>query len=380
MRWASLSCGGSTKVTSATLGGWEADTPPGYARPVQDEDATLGLCGAELADGSGILMWPVDSGEVHFALVSSPDDFVVDDVVPSGDIQVAYDTGTPSGGTVASPPQSSVFVVDGELYSISVSRSGGVGNVDLWIADDPINPTSFSLLTNIQTADASSGDHFGSYMGAPIPLILDSGRWVLVGPRFSTEGLTFWWAQNVGAWYSDDDGATWTDVLNYQHVYFFTRTDTMSKQCARDPITGDLFFTSMATTSFVAVQTALWRSTDDGESWTLVDGDGGNYDTDPRLTTFVDNESRVFAATMFLSGGPNWRIYEYDGSGTTFDDFDDTGEQWLAAGATPDENTFKAVVAGYGVYFFTLDQVMRVLAQPLWHWGGLLFGRTGAWT
>lgn len=348
--------------TSATLRGWRPSTPTFYARPVQDESATAGLSGAGLPNGTGILLWALGS-EVHCAIVSSPSQFVVDDVVPLADVRTAVTGLGAIEGT-------GVFVANGGLYFLVEYRLSDVGYVRLYQANSTSNPTSWTLKSTLMSADTSSGNIFGDNRGCGVPLILDSGRWVLVSPRYTTEGSTFWRGMNVGAWYSDDDGATWADTLNYQHVYFFTRAEIQSHNVARDPGSGDLFFTSSTTTSFVAVQTALWRSQDDGASWALTDGDGGNYGTQPRLTAVVDNGSRLYAAAMDLSVGgvDNWGIHEYDGSGGLFTDWTYTGELWLASGATPNERTFKAVIAKRAVYFFTLDQVMKVDARG-WHTG-----------
>lgn len=362
-------------MTSATLPGWEPETPITYARPVQDEDATAGLCGCELPGGGGCLVWP-NGNDIRWAIVSSPDDFVVDDVVPSGDMHTLVALG---GGV--QQLHSSVFVVDGVLYCLVVARISNVGSIKLYEADDPDAPTSWSLKTTLQSV-AAAGSKFGNNSGVGVPLILDSGRWVLPCPIWDPGDGASFYAQNAGIWISDNDGTSFTKQLEYSHPYpGFPRTEDQAKVIAQDPATGDLWFTSSTSVSFVAVQTALWRSTDDGTSWTLVDGDGGNYATAPRFNPFVDNENNIYAASMSLAAGGSisWGIYVYDGSGATFADWTYTGESWPAPGSSPDERTFKAIVAGNGVYFFTLDQVMRVLAQPLWHWGGLLFGRTGAW-
>lgn len=349
--------------TSATLRGWRPRTPVSYARPVQDESATAGLSGAELPNGTGILLWAL--GElVRWAIVSSPSQFVVDDVVPSADMHTAL---TISGGTIEG---TKVFVANGGLYFLIEYRQTDVGYVRLYEADDPNTPTSWSLKSTLMSADTSSTNIFGTNRGCGAPLVLDSGRWVLSSPRYSTEGLTFWRGMNVGAWYSDDDGATWTSTLNYQHVYFFTRADIQSHNVARDPITGDLFFTSSSSTSFVDVQTALWRSQDDGESWVLEDGDGGNYGTAPRLSGFVDNGQHLYLmeGDLAAGGSVDWGIYEYDGAGATFSDFVFTDEHWPAPSVTPDEPTMLGVVTRRGVYFFTLDMVMFVPGGG-WHTG-----------
>lgn len=343
-------------VDSNYLQGFYPATPDFYARPVQDEDATAGLSGAELDDGTGILLWAYQS-DVRFALVSSPLDFVVDDVVPLADIQTALSTGGNIEGT-------SVFTANGGLYFLIEWRDAFSGFVELYQADDNLVPTSWSLKSLLQTADTTSGNVFGTNRGCGHPLILDDGRWVLCSPRYTTEGGTFWRGMNVGAWYSDDDGTSWVSTVNYGHVYFFTRAEVMSRQVGVDPITGDLYFSSSTTTSFVESQTTWWRSTDLGSSFFIADSGGGNYGTEPRNTLVVHNGTNAYTMEADLSAGGSisWGIYSNtNGPGSQFTDWAWTSEKWLAPGASPDEKTMKAVVTRItvnAIFYFTLDQVM----------------------
>lgn len=345
--------------TSATLRGWRPKTPTFYARPVQDEDATAGLCGAELPNGTGILLWPI-SGEIHCAIVSSPKQFVVDDVVPLADVRVVA---TP-GATVRA---TCVFMANGGLYCIANEHVSNVHTTRLYTANSATNPTSWSSSV-IYTAHAG-GPVFGNPNGVGMPLVLDSGRWVFATKVYDGPVTDTHYEVRMGVWVTDNDGGSWTRTLTYSHPYpAFGRVEFVSQNMAHDPATGDLFFCSGTSISFVEYQNALWQSTDDGDTWTIVDGDGGNYFTDPRLSPFVDNGITVYAAAPPQTGLGDTTFSIFEGAGDQFTDWVDTGESWPAPGSGPDELTFRGVVTRKAVYFFTLDRVMRV-AGGGWHTG-----------
>lgn len=345
-------------VTSAYYRGWSPFTPNSYATPVQVEDATGGLCGAELPDGRGILVWP-NGNNIRFAIVDSPLSFIVDDVVPAEDIQTAVAMADVVYHRTA------VYMANGGLYITSVVRRyvGGViyGFTTIYKANSPTNPSSWSLHCTLQT-DSAQGAQFASSHGAGIPLILESGRWVLINPIFEGSLGTFpqFWAMYVGGWYSDDDGLTFTQTVAYKHIYFFVRVDQMSVQIARSPITGYLYFTSGSSAGGPEYTQALWRSTDSGTSWSIVNVPNGafgdDYYTKPHITAFVDNGQMLFA----MGGGS---VYYLDPTtpGTEVLDWKYTGDAWAAPGASVQEVTQKAIVTTRGLYFFTYNQVMRVL-------------------
>lgn len=347
--------------SSQTLRGWVPKSPSSYARPVQDEDATAGLCGAELPNGTGILLWP-NGGEIHCAIVSSPKQFIVDDVVPLADVRVVATPGTTIRGTC-------VFMANGGLYCIANEHVSNVCTIRLYTANSTSNPTSWSAST-IYT-DHAGGPVFGNPNGVGMPLVLDSGRWVFATKVYDGPTSDTHYETRMGVWITDNDGSSWTRTLTYSHPYpAFGRVEFVSQELAIDPATGYLFMCSGTSISGVTYQNALWRSTDSGSNWTIMDGDGGNYFTAPRLSPFVDNGIKVYASVPPQTGlgDSTFSIFEYDGSGTLFTDWTDSGETWAAPGSGPDELTFRGVVTRKGVYFFTLDKVMYVAAGG-WHTG-----------
>lgn len=339
-------------MTSATLRGWRPSTPASFARPVQDESATGGLTGCETPDGHGVLVWVV-SGGVHFAVVNSPRSFIIDDVVPLADVQVMMTAGTIYGACV--------FSHGGATYCLVGLNTPHTFSVDIYEADDPNEPTSWSIRSTVYSEhhDAGAGS-FGLGGGQAPALILDNGRWV-VGTKTGGSPLdnTFQ-AWVVRIFTSDDVGLTWSQRLYFEHPNIFPRTEFAATQMAQDPVTGNLWWSSGTSISATDMNN-LWRSTDGGGSWSHNTSDLGAE----RLIPAIDNNTQVYAL------GPGGSVFEYDGSGFLFSDWVDTGQDWVAPGVTPDglyEQTVHATTTAHGVYFFLRDQVMFV-RRGGWHTG-----------
>lgn len=349
-------------MTSATITGWVPATPTTYARPVQDESATLGLTGCATPDGHGVLVWNV-SGAVHYARVTSPAQFLVDDVVPTGDIATLMTAGTVYGSVVFS---------DGvDLFCVVGSNRSNVFYCEIYKANNANNPTSWSVLSTPYTNHAG-GSAFGIGGGQCPPLILNSGRWVLGtktsdGPTDDT--FHAWW---VRIFTSDDSGVTWTQRMEFDHVNIFPRTEYAATQMARDPVTGYLWWRS-GTSISATDQNNLWRSTDNGLTWAKSTSENPAN----RFHPAIDNGVNIYGLDT------DGDILVYDGSGFTFGDWTDTGENWSASGATLDgsfEHTTHSTVTIQGVYFFVRDQVMFVARRNLWTVGRVLIGdRSHPW-
>lgn len=334
-------------MTSQTAIGFTPSTPNSYATPVTVEDATGGLCGARMPNGKGCLAWP-NSGGVHFAVVDSTDDFQVDNVVTAGSIGSVVANGS---GVVAS----SVFCLDGDLFVIANARLSNRGTIKLYKANSPTAPTSWSLFTTIQDVASGPDYYFSDPLSAGIPLRLDSGRWVLVQPVYENAPGVI--AQAVSAWTSDNAGASFTRRVDYQHQYILNYTTGVAAQTARDPATGYLYFWSGSDAGGVTYGLALWRSTDAGTSWSIVNAPGGAWFYEPHLTSIVDDGSILYAAGVQVDEN----IWSLSTVADNVNDFVSTGQSWHGPGHSANTKTFKAVVTPGEVYYFWYNRVARTV-------------------
>lgn len=343
--------------TSATLRGWRPKAPTAYARPVQDEDATWGpLCGAELPDGTGCLVW-ANGSNVRYAHTASPATWLVDDSVPSADM------GTVVGG-LSGIQGTSVFVAQGNLYATASYRSGDNHVIDLYQANNVNLPTSWSYKSTIWN-NVSAGAQFGGLTGTGHPIILESGRWVLATKvGWGPPDLSFQVVQ-MRVFTSDNQGTTWTERYMYEHNYFFGRTEFAGAHIAQD-MDGKLWFMSGTSATFVDNQIALHQSSDDGTSWTCAFSGGYPY-TNPHPIPFLNNGSVMwafdetyFTFRSFLTGSDGFP----DNT-----NWPDTGISWVAPGVTfYSSSQQRGIVTRRAAYFFLGDQVMRVLGGG-WHTG-----------
>lgn len=321
-------------------------TPTSHARPVQVESAVGGICGARTPDGHGVLLWP-RAGGAFCAVVDSPERFLVDNSVST--VRTVLATGSGVRDT-------SVFTVGAGLYALVMARIGGIQTMRLYVANDANDPTSWSIRSTIQSV-TEAGTVFSLPKSAGIPLVLPSGRWVLFCPGWRDEGD----GTAARSWVSDDAGVSWTAGLNYAHTSTgLPFTEFVSAQTHQ--ATSGLYGVSGSDAGGVAVGLALWRSTDSGTSWSMVDT--GAYNTQPRLTAFAGDLYAMVAQRVYSATSPG-----------TFAGWSDTGQQWVPAGDDADaqerERTRKAVSIGGSVFFFWTDRVARTL-------GGWSVGFIGA--
>ncbi len=326
-------------MSSDYLADYVPVTPTSFAQPVLDEtaDDQGGLTGCETPDGHGVLAWD-NSNEAHFAVLDSPLDFLIDDIVPLADIGVIMSGADAVYGV-------SVFSAIGETFCAVNSNTSSLFSTEIYIADNANVPTSWSVYSTVFTQASPSGTTFGNGQMSGTPLILDSGRWVFgtktqVGPGFGV------WCTRIFT--SDDDGVTWTQRLFFEHFVFPAgRLDGISGNMALDPITEDIFYRSSTVTSS-AYMNIMWRSQDDGINW----AHGLSDLTIPYLSPVVHNDTNVYA--MAVDGV----MYVYDGSGVEPSDWDSTGTNWAASGVFLDGRMMHGTVTSLGIFFFVRDQVM----------------------
>lgn len=341
-------------MASDDLPGYTPSTPTSFARPVQVRDATGGLSGVETPDGHGVLMW-ANSGEIFCAVVDTPMDFIVDDIVPLIDIRTVASPGGTIYGT-------SVFMANSDLLCVSHEHVSNRCHVRVRKANNPNDPTIWTVLSDIWDRN-SGGPFFGDPSGCGVPLIMDSGRWVYGGK--GCEGFSdAFQAVNAIVYTSDDSGASWQQRLIYAHPNFFPRTEFTSDHIAIDPVTGFLWWMSGTTISFVSHQIAIWHSADDGTTWTISSA-GTTVYTQPHIQPAINSGTNIYAIPN--DGG----IYVYDGSGYDVTDWIYTGENWAAPGVHKDPDvpgkpqTTKMVITSFGVFFFVFDQVMFTPSGPI---------------
>lgn len=333
-------------TNSNTLVGWAPSPSFNYSRPVQ-VGTVRDICGAELPDGKAVLTWN-DGTTVKFAVVESPFKWLENNVVAPGDV-----------GTITSPGGvlgSSVFVVGDGLYSIVHSVVSNSGRVELYQADSATSPTSWSLKSVLQATDPLVGPNFGhSPYASPIPIVLESGRWVL-GGSFWVRAAD-WHGSGFWVWTSDDEGATWANRYQDNHIYFFARTSGTSVQLAQDPLTGYIYGHSNSGSGGV-YNNVLQRGTSDGVSWGHADG--GDYYNDPRISPFIDNGVQMYA---FNHGGTN--LYTYPpGLVNDIQSWYSVGS-WVAPGVSANLSHY-GIIAVDRVFFFGDND--KVMTPPLGGW------------
>lgn len=347
-------------ATSATLEGWQPVTPTFYAQPVLDESAVNGICGAELPDGRGILVWSQYGTAARFAVTPSTAEFLVDDSVPAADM---------ADLVLGAVRATSCYVIDGEVYATVVTFDGATTTTRIYQADDPADPyLGWSIAATLQD-DLTPGSRFGMEdWGAGIPLVLDSGRWVFVQGcwQFGIGAGSAASGANSAAWTSDGGAAgPWTLRNQYRHVFFFSRIEFCSAQLASDPATGFLYYSTATGAGGPDFGCVLWESQDDGATWGLHGQPSpGSWGNNHRLSAIVDNSTDVFAFGGAIGGANEWgNVLQRTGDATNVQrvggGWTDTGEDWVPY-VTGHHLSRKAVVASQGVFFFEQDRVMFV--------------------
>jgi hypothetical protein len=145
--------------------------------------------------------------------------------------------------------------------------------------------------------------------------------------------------------------------VNYTHSWTgLNYTTGMAAQIAQVPSNGGLYFWSGSDAGGPTYNMAYWGSTDGGTSWSIVTPPAGDWYSGPHITTFIDNGMEAFALDVYGNG-----LFALGEAVTNVSTFIDTGYDWDAPGASIDAHTTKGILTSQGVYFFTRNQVMRVL-------------------
>jgi hypothetical protein len=337
-----------------TIERWTPVEVDSYARPVQVEDATRGLCGVELPNGKGLLTWSTGAN-ARFAVVDSPEKWVEDDVVSSPQALTSFSSGT-------------VFRVAcglvGSALIATIQRVVGTeGQVQLWQANSVLNPSSWTLRGNVQQlvldGNASPPD---PCMIAGVPVIY-GGKWVLPGTSFANDIGS--WSMRAGVWTSPNGVAGWSRVVNQGYATGGRFLNFQSGQVGIDPDGRLVWWSSTDAEGTVADSRHGWRSAlNDPDTWTfkfrsLDDGAPG----------FVAFPIRVGGVTLVQQGSGVLRWSETDPS--DFTNWTGAVGLWRADGgtSTAPARTMRAVVTSRGVYFFWLDRVSFISKRTLWRIG-----------
>lgn len=359
-------------MTSTTVPGWtpvEDELEIDWFRPVPASlgNPAAGITACPLPDRRAIVVW-IDSPRVEFAVVDSMRALLGDDVVTAGMVQTAVTAGL-------SVDRCSVFTVDGEVY-LTVMGSTSLTAAywtRLYKLDDPLAPSTWTLRSTIHPgADWSpgTGTDFGGALQAGIPLVLDSGRWVLNGVHpYNDSFFTSTYKGRVSAlWYSDNQGASWTLASDFNTEGDIGRSsDDSSPQIARHPANGRLYaaigFPIEGTTDHHEVA----KSTTDGASWTSKEGAG-------RVMPILDNRVDVYGVRDSAWG----EIYRLDVATETWVA---TGDRlWFTASAPNDysdmslDGVAAKFVSALGAFYAFVGARVAIMAQHGWQHGSVGFG------
>jgi hypothetical protein len=267
------------------------ESTPNYFRPVQVEDATAGLSIIILPnDERALLMWPLGN-EVHYTILSSPIAALDDDVVEAPDIQVAVTFGVGDG-----VHRCAAFTHDGEVYFSVNHYSGSVrGVVDIYKADDPTNPTTWSLHGNVWAGATPAGLGFTADHGlnVGVPYVTAGGRWIMPSHAvYYSSSFGGFWGERVGIWTSDNGGVTWTRRLDYGTGAVATSANWISPRIIRNPDDGKLLcaVTPGSAGGSNAFPAYIIESSNDGTTWANSSITGGQ----PWMHMLFDNTVDAF--------------------------------------------------------------------------------------
>jgi hypothetical protein len=256
-------------------------------------------------------MWP-NGAEIHYAILDDMSSMRHDNVVEAGDIQTAL--------SLYHVWRCSVFRVGSDLF-FSVLGSTSATERDwfrIYKANSASNPTSWSMHAELnpgQNWTLSGYIHFGGTMISGVPLILDSGRWVITGAlAITNHSFTGWFSRLASVWYSDDGGSSWTSAGTWNHGGIGGRQAFMSPQIALDPITGHLWITATWAEGgfFGGNWNATWRSTNNGASWSKIANVAFG------IQPFADDGTLMYTVH---SGDPGGQIHSFDGTTLTHEEY-----------------------------------------------------------
>lgn len=274
-----------------------------YAIPVQFGDV-YNLCPAITPLRKGLLGW-VDqaAGEYRIAVVEDFDDIFIDNIVPSGDERVVYAT---SGNETIST--GCIWTWEGSLYAFVsyYDDPAGDGYIQCYVADDIEDPTSWSIRGTVKSHTSPTS------FSAPLtvremgpPTVTDTGRWVLPSHSWITFAGTAL-ADSLGIFYSDDDGATWSNPVNSRRAPLFGGSaGPQSTTIAYQPASDDLWMGS------IIGSVAQWRpysSSDDGSNWSDNEQATGGFN--PYF--YMDDGTTMYAGLIDSGVTGFMRLYAVD--------------------------------------------------------------------
>lgn len=282
-------------MTSNHLSGWTPVTPSILAEPVQFETVDRGLCGVELVDGRGLLVWS-SGGNTRGAVTASPEDWLVNGSVASSD---AF---TIAGNTSCS---ATCWVYRNNIYVNAYEVVGGNARSRIYKANSRTNPAAG--WTGIGTAIQGVA---GEVHGSSIPFIADDGTWTLVQPTSFFTGVSS--DHTLRGAVSTDEGVTWTVVFNPGDNSAAEESQSRQLAAAND---GTITWTYQYD---VSTNLRFYNANSDLTSITSGDTSGDP----PYQSAFLNNDTNVYS----ISRDGAYRLRVADG--IPFTDWTDTGVTW----------------------------------------------------
>lgn len=268
--------------------------PGFYKTPVQ-VGSVANLTIAESPLGQAIVGWIDTTGTDTFyvAVLSEFSDIYQDDVVEEADRRIVRTN-------IGSIQSASVWVEGGDLFAAIqyvVPGTPSVGYVQCFIANDPENPTSWSLRSTIDTqADVQITDIFSC---GPVTVVGDTGRWLMPIGTFASHATA---AADVSSIVTSlDRGITWSVLVAFRNspLNFGGTTGPITNTIAQDPVTGYIYWNHHAGPVGNAF---TYRSTDLGASFTQINNSTSTWEFYAANCT-----DKYWAA---LPGGTGWRAWE----------------------------------------------------------------------
>lgn len=278
-------------MTSTTLINYEPPNGPlRWVAPVQFESVSGGLTGCSLPDGRGVLMW-LNGTSVRYAVLDS--------------LAAARQNGVVTSASTAASANAviscTVFTWGGQIYFTLLHHTSSTNHyaIAIYKANDPVDlDAGWSLQSMVfPGVNFFSGTNFSGNMVAGKPLITDSGRWIIAGPKaYQDLGTFFGHFRGIDAriWTSDNGAAgpwtersAWTDFpgsIGPGHG-----ADHCSGTLAKEPVTGRILAVGQTGTRGHTVDTQF--SSSDGTSWSY----GAYGGSDSHISPFVDNGTDVYA-------------------------------------------------------------------------------------
>jgi hypothetical protein len=329
-----------------------------FARPVQVE-TPVGLTGVDTTGGKGVLCWRLGDS-IRFAVRPSFRDFAEDDVVEDADI-----------GTVVSYPgtfehvRPTISRCGSELLVVTSRLEGSTAQTEVRVANDPETPTAWSLRGIIQTRGGLPTVASASATSTGRIRRLNSGRLVYQGGLWDGFlGVNF---QHSGVWYSDNAGATWTNVVDegYGSVGG-SNLDVHSGAIGFDPVSGLLYWSG----GNPGIDSGIVETSPDGVTWTKEITFSGT----PIIFPIEDDGVRAFFGD---DQGNIRRVADLGVYNFAYAGLPTTGARWLPpgeglsiSGSVQSSTRFLVTLEGVTFAFYNEDRV-AVFPERGWQIGSV---------